>query len=114
MFTAFLLAMGISIILIFLNSTISIKSIFSREKISPFECGYDPKSMSRLPFSLHFYLLAVIFLIFDVEITIIIPMPILFNWMGQEVWLGLTLVFIMILIVGTIHEWNEGSLDWQK
>nr|YP_009681594.1 NADH dehydrogenase subunit 3 [Dicyrtomina saundersi]QDO72015.1 NADH dehydrogenase subunit 3 [Dicyrtomina saundersi] len=114
MFMIFFLALALSVILIVLNSSISTKSIFSREKISPFECGYDPKSMSRLPFSLHFYLLAVIFLIFDVEITIIIPMPILFNWMEQEMWLGLTLLFILILIVGTIHEWNEGSLDWQK
>lgn len=86
--------------------------IFDREKTSPFECGFDPKTTSRLPFSLRFYLIAVIFLIFDVEITLILPMPILFQWTPQTPLLSLTCFFIIILLIGLFHEWNEGALDW--
>jgi NADH-ubiquinone oxidoreductase chain 3 len=60
-----------------LNSLIAKKNYIEREKPSPFECGFDPKISSRIPFSLQFYLIAIIFLIFDVEITLIIPIPIL-------------------------------------
>jgi len=106
--------MILSIILIKINSLISWKKLIDREKISPFECGYDPKSISRIPFSLHFYLLAIIFLIFDVEITIIIPMPVIFNILNPWIWTLGCSGFIIILLIGAIHEWIEGSLDWAK
>jgi NADH-ubiquinone oxidoreductase chain 3 len=63
------------VILIILNSLIRKKEISTREKTSPFECGFDPKRSARLPFSTRFYLIAVIFLIFDIEITLILPIP---------------------------------------
>jgi NADH-ubiquinone oxidoreductase chain 3 len=76
-----ILTLVISTALIFINSTISSKKRGSREKLSAFECGYDPKRPSRLPFSMQFFLVAVIFLIFDVEITLIIPMPVILGVM---------------------------------
>nr|YP_010827566.1 NADH dehydrogenase subunit 3 [Raptrix fusca]WFD61162.1 NADH dehydrogenase subunit 3 [Raptrix fusca] len=102
----------ISMIVIFINNIISMKSIEDREKSSPFECGFDPMSSSRLPFSLRFFLIAIIFLIFDVEIALILPMTIIMNYSNMLSWLLTSITFIMILITGLYHEWNQGSLEW--
>nr|UHY94358.1 NADH dehydrogenase subunit 3 [Folsomia candida] len=107
------ISLGLSMILIYLNSLIAKKNMQEREKPSAFECGFDPKSSSRLPFSLRFYLIAVIFLIFDVEITLIIPLPIILASMNWMFALSLVTFFITILLVGLLHEWNQGALDWK-
>nr|AML26749.1 NADH dehydrogenase subunit 3 [Histeridae sp. BMNH 1274745] len=92
-------------------STLSKKTITDREKSSPFECGFDPLNSPRIPFSLHFFLIAVIFLIFDVEITLLIPMIQVLK-LSSMTYLLTFLSFILILIVGTLHEWNQGALNW--
>ncbi len=107
------ISIGLSTILIFLNSSISKKNIQEREKPSAFECGFDPKSSSRLPFSLRFYLIAVIFLIFDVEITLIIPLPIILMATNTQILIFITITFLMVLILGLLHEWNQGALEWK-
>lgn len=82
-----------------------------REKRSPFECGFDPKGRARIAFSIRFFVLAVIFLVFDIEIAILMPLPlIIINNLIVEVLWGVML-FLVILIIGLIHEWREGSLD---
>lgn len=88
--------------------------IQEREKPSPFECGFDPKRSARLPFSLRFYLIAVIFLIFDVEITLIIPLPVIFSRSRIKPFIILVVFFIIILLAGLFHEWNEGALEWDS
>nr|AZL93445.1 NADH dehydrogenase subunit 3 [Pristaulacus sp. ZJUH_2016030] len=102
----------ISIILIFLNYFIMFKIIFSREKSSPFECGFDPFSSPRLPFSVNFFLISIIFLIFDVEISIILPMIINFKNSQIFYWIILNFIFILILIFGLLIEWIDGSINW--
>nr|BDQ43705.1 NADH dehydrogenase subunit 3 [Metaphire tosaensis] len=88
------------------------RSTEDREKSSPFECGFDPKNTARIPFSMRFFLLAIIFIVFDIEIVLLMPIPtMLMTSYSPHIVVFYTL-FIIVLIVGLIHEWNEGSLDW--
>nr|YP_010713098.1 NADH dehydrogenase subunit 3 [Meromyza saltatrix]WDA93964.1 NADH dehydrogenase subunit 3 [Meromyza saltatrix] len=103
-----------SMIMMMLASILSKKSIIDREKSSPFECGFDPKSSSRLPFSLHFFLITIIFLIFDVEIALILPMILIINYSNLLMWTMTSTIFIIILLIGLYHEWNQGMLNWSN
>nr|YP_010381715.1 NADH dehydrogenase subunit 3 [Augilina tetraina]UDL72090.1 NADH dehydrogenase subunit 3 [Augilina tetraina] len=103
----------ISNIVFWLTMMISKKTKLSREKNSPFECGFNSLSSPRKSFSTHFFLIATIFLIFDVEISIILPiyqtkLSILKEWMISST------MILMILIMGLIHEWKNGLLEWSK
>nr|YP_010287539.1 NADH dehydrogenase subunit 3 [Endotricha olivacealis]UKT61870.1 NADH dehydrogenase subunit 3 [Endotricha olivacealis] len=88
------------------------KSFKDREKCSPFECGFDPKSMARIPFSLHFFLITIIFLIFDVEIALIFPIIPLFINTNFYYWMITSFFFILILLGGLYHEWNQNMFNW--
>nr|AML26409.1 NADH dehydrogenase subunit 3 [Staphylinidae sp. BMNH 1274637] len=102
----------ISVFLMILSNSISKKTFMDREKSSPFECGFDPKSSARLSFSLQFFLIALIFLIFDVEITLMIPFILILNKSFIKTYLVTLIFFILILIIGLYHEWNQGALNW--
>nr|AQP29255.1 NADH dehydrogenase subunit 3 [Prohamitermes mirabilis] len=97
-----------------LTTMISKKINEDREKSSPFECGFDPKNSARLPFSSRFFLIAVIFMIFDVEIALLLPMPITMLTSNIKAWMIVSTVFLLILIIGLYHEWNQGSLEWSN
>nr|QWB85837.1 NADH dehydrogenase subunit 3 [Dynamostes audax] len=102
----------ILVLMFSLINLISKKSFTDREKSSPFECGFDPKNLKRMPFSLQFFLIAIIFLIFDVEITLLLPIMIT---MFESSPLNYTIVvmsFLLILVWGLFHEWNQGALQW--
>nr|YP_011003825.1 NADH dehydrogenase subunit 3 [Phymateus saxosus]WPS66396.1 NADH dehydrogenase subunit 3 [Phymateus saxosus] len=86
----------------------------NREKSSPFECGFDPKSSARMPFSIQFFLIAVIFLIFDIEIALILPAVIIMKSSNLFIWTMSMTTFLLILIMGLYHEWNQGVLNWAK
>lgn len=86
----------------------------SREKISPYECGFDPNHNARVPFSIRFFLLAIIFVVFDIEIVLLIPLPILINLANISYLIIRSIVFLIILLVGLFHEWNQGSLNWSN
>nr|YP_010498967.1 NADH dehydrogenase subunit 3 [Polypedilum henicurum]UWR98463.1 NADH dehydrogenase subunit 3 [Polypedilum henicurum] len=103
---------AIAFIVMLLSSILSKKKIIDREKLSPFECGFNPMNSSRLPFSIRFFLIAIIFLIFDVEIALILPMILTLKTSNLLIWTYTNFIFIIILILGLYHEWNQGSLNW--
>nr|YP_009443881.1 NADH dehydrogenase subunit 3 [Archipsocus nomas]ATU07102.1 NADH dehydrogenase subunit 3 [Archipsocus nomas] len=108
----FILIMLISNIMMILCLFISKKSNYEREKASPFECGFDPKSSPRSSFSLRFFLISIIFLIFDVEIILILPSIINMLFIHSFTWMYTTGLFMIILLLGLLHEWNLGILEW--
>jgi len=98
--------------LLILNFLISKKKFISREKSSPFECGFDPISNTRIPFRIQFFLIRLIFLIFDIEITLLIPLIFLFKYINLTIIFS-TFFFILILIIGLYLEYLEESIDWK-
>nr|YP_009673468.1 NADH dehydrogenase subunit 3 [Neocaridina davidi koreana]QDF42987.1 NADH dehydrogenase subunit 3 [Neocaridina davidi koreana] len=106
------LVLIISSVVMLISSMLAKKTILDREKNSPFECGFDPKSSARLPFSLRFFLIALIFLIFDVEITLLLPLASIMNFTNIKSWMFTGVFFMVILLLGLYHEWNQGALEW--
>nr|YP_009509664.1 NADH dehydrogenase subunit 3 [Myleus cf. schomburgkii XL-2018]AXF36071.1 NADH dehydrogenase subunit 3 [Myleus cf. schomburgkii XL-2018] len=84
------------------------------EKLSPYECGFDPLGSARLPFSLRFFLVAILFLLFDLEIALLLPLP----WGNQLPTPTLTFFWaaaiLILLTLGLIYEWVQGGLEWAE
>nr|YP_010384455.1 NADH dehydrogenase subunit 3 [Amynthas seungpanensis]UGW52614.1 NADH dehydrogenase subunit 3 [Amynthas seungpanensis] len=109
-----MICMTIPMIVLLAAWVLAARSTEDREKSTPFECGFDPKNMARIPFSMRFFLLAIIFIVFDIEIVLLMPIPTMLMTPHNLYLLMSYMMFIIILIMGLIHEWNEGSLDWSK
>nr|YP_010996563.1 NADH dehydrogenase subunit 3 [Dasyhippus peipingensis]WPE03599.1 NADH dehydrogenase subunit 3 [Dasyhippus peipingensis] len=107
-----LISFIIPMMIMLIATILSKKLINDREKSSPFECGFDPKSSARMTFSLQFFLIAVIFLIFDVEIALILPIVIIMKTSNIMTWTMSTMFFILVLLGGLYYEWNQGALQW--
>jgi len=112
--TSSITAIILPIIIYFISTMITIRTINDREKSSPFECGFDPNHSARIPFSIRFFLLAIIFIVFDIEIVLLIPTPILTTTSNTTTLIIALILFLFILIVGLLYEWTEGSLEWSK
>jgi len=108
----FLTTSLISFLLFILGSFLSKKNYLDREKLRPFECGFNPKSLPRIPFSIRFFLIAVIFLVFDVELVLIFPFIPLVGFILRFFSPILLYLFILILFVGLYYEINQGRLRW--
>nr|YP_009500733.1 NADH dehydrogenase subunit 3 [Lanthanaphalara mira]AWU48954.1 NADH dehydrogenase subunit 3 [Lanthanaphalara mira] len=92
---------------------ISMHKKVSREKMSPFECGFDILSSSRISFSIQFFTVALMFLIFDVEISILIPVPLSMKLISMKKLMCTLIMLISALILGIMLEWKEGSMNWK-
>nr|YP_010478295.1 NADH dehydrogenase subunit 3 [Nesophrosyne sp. 126 GMB-2012]UVI59739.1 NADH dehydrogenase subunit 3 [Nesophrosyne sp. 126 GMB-2012] len=109
-----ILIMLLVFILLGLISSISKKSLIDNQSATPFECGFNPVSYTRLPFSMHFFLIAVLFLVFDIEIIMVLPMILTVKTALMKTWIITTSMFITILLLGLFHEWNNGMIKWTE
>lgn len=82
------------------------------EKLSAYECGFNAFDDARMKFDVRFYLVAILFIIFDLEVAFLFPWAVSFGGIG---WFGFwsMMVFLAILTVGFIYEWKKGALEWQ-
>nr|YP_010000307.1 NADH dehydrogenase subunit 3 [Toxostoma redivivum]QOD96180.1 NADH dehydrogenase subunit 3 [Toxostoma redivivum] len=84
------------------------------EKLSPYECGFDPLGSARLPFSIRFFLVAILFLLFDLEIALLLPLPWAMQLESPTTTLTWASVLILLLTLGLMYEWNQGGLEWAE
>ena len=82
------------------------------EKLSPYECGFEPFNDSRMEFDVRFYLVAILFIIFDLEIAFLFPWAISLGKIGIFGFVSM-MIFLAILTIGFIYEWKKGALDWE-
>ena len=82
------------------------------EKLSPYECGFEAFEDSRMKFDVRFYLVAILFIIFDLEIAFLFPWAVVLEDIG---WFGFVamMVFLLVLVIGFIYEWKKGALEWE-
>nr|QSJ61349.1 NADH dehydrogenase subunit 3 [Olidiana ritcheriina] len=109
-----MIILTMSTVLMTLIKIISKKSISNTNKSSPFECGMNTISYKRLPFSSHFFLIAVIFLIFDIEIILIAPTIMTMKMSIINMWMYTSFMFITIIIMGLYYEWYNGLIEWTQ
>lgn len=98
--------------LIFSLSFFIVTKQYDEEKTSPYECGFDPFLDSRQFFEVRFYLVAILFLIFDLEITFLFPYSVSVFCLGYFGFF-LFILFLSILTLGFVYEWSKGALDWE-
>ena len=82
------------------------------EKLSPYECGFEAFEDARMKFDVRYYLVAILFILFDLEIAFLFPWAIVLQDIG---WFGLVAMFVFlgILVVGFVYEWKKGALEWE-
>lgn len=82
------------------------------EKLSPYECGFEAFEDSRMKFDVRYYLVAILFIIFDLEIAFLFPWAIVLENIGWFGYIAMS-IFLGILVIGFIYEWKKGALEWE-
>ena len=106
-----IIALGLSVAFIVINFILSPKKP-DPEKLSAYECAFEPFDDSRMEFDVRFYLVAILFIIFDLEIAFLFPWAISLGSIGLLGFCSM-MIFLFILTVGFIYEWKKGALDWE-
>jgi len=102
---------GMGIALIFIGAVLGPKRA-NPEKLSPYECGFEAFEDTRMQFDVRYYLVAILFIIFDLEIAFLFPWAIVLNVIGVFGLVSMT-VFLGILVIGFWYEWKKGALEWE-
>ncbi len=110
-FVFLLLAMGMAGVMVGLSFLLA-KQKPDAEKLSPYECGFDPFSDARHKFDVRFYLVSILFIIFDLEIAFLFPWAVSLGAIGLFGFWSM-MVFLVVLTVGFIYEWRKGALEWE-
>ena len=105
-----IIAFGLSCAFVLINLILSPKKP-DPEKLSAYECGFEPFQDSRMEFDVRFYLVAILFIIFDLEIAFLFPWAISLDEIGTFGLVSMG-IFLLILVVGFIFEWKKGALEW--
>ncbi|MGH8743457.1 MAG: NADH-quinone oxidoreductase subunit A [Burkholderiales bacterium] len=82
------------------------------EKLSPYECGFEAFEDARMKFDVRYYLIAILFILFDLEIAFLFPWAVVLNEIGMFGFVSM-MIFLAILVVGFIYEWMKGALEWE-
>ena len=82
------------------------------EKLSPYECGFEAFEDARMKFDVRYYLVAILFILFDLEIAFLFPWAVALKEVGVVGFVGVV-IFLTILVVGFVYEWKKGALDWE-
>jgi NADH-quinone oxidoreductase subunit A len=106
----FSLSVGLSTVILLLSLALSAKAD-EVEKLSAYECGFNPFFDSRNEFNVRFYIVAILFLIFDLEISFLFPFTVTMDCL-KGVYFFSMLIFLSILTIGFFYEWKKGALDW--
>ena len=101
---------GIGVLLLVLGFLIG-RGEKDEEKLSPYECGFEAFDDSRMKFDVRYYLVAILFIIFDLEIAFLFPWAVSLDAVGKFGLISMAL-FLAILVVGFIYEWKKGALEW--
>jgi NADH-quinone oxidoreductase subunit A len=106
-----IIALGLSTTFVVINFILAPQKP-DPEKLSAYECGFEPFDDSRMEFDVRFYLVAILFIIFDLEIAFLFPWAISLGNIGLLGFCSM-MIFLFILTVGFIYEWKKGALDWE-
>ena len=82
------------------------------EKLSPYECGFEAFEDARMKFDVRYYLVAILFILFDLEIAFLFPWATVVNDIGLPGFVSM-MIFLAILVVGFVYEWMKGALEWE-
>ena len=105
------MAVGLSIVLIGLGAILSPRHP-NPEKLSQYECGFEPFESSRIKFDVRFYLVSILFIIFDLEVAFLYPWAVVLR---KIAWPGVIAmgIFLTLLLIGFLYEWKKGALEWE-
>nr|AVP81900.1 NADH dehydrogenase subunit 3 [Sylvirana mortenseni]AVP81902.1 NADH dehydrogenase subunit 3 [Sylvirana mortenseni]AVP82087.1 NADH dehydrogenase subunit 3 [Sylvirana mortenseni]AVP82089.1 NADH dehydrogenase subunit 3 [Sylvirana mortenseni]AVP82091.1 NADH dehydrogenase subunit 3 [Sylvirana mortenseni] len=106
-------ATTVSVVLVLVSFWLPLTSP-DTEKTSPYECGFDPLGSARLPYSMRFFLVAILFLLFDLEIALLLPSPWAIQLPNPILTIFWASIIIILLTLGFLYEWLQGGLEWAE
>ena len=106
-----ILCVGFAGVVLLLSYLVGHRTV-TREKLMPYECGMDPVGDARIRFSVKFYLVAMLFIVFDLESVFLYPWAVIYKELGTFGFVEM-LIFIAILLIGFIYVWGKGALEWE-